>query len=370
MHLSPLGLIGRKTRTIRVAALVLALSITAAAPTWAQSSGPHPATPNEAPMPIVTAAATIREVPIYLKSIGTVFASETAVVRSKIEGRLAEIDFTEGQPVQAGDLLARLDSQPEQAKLDQLIAIRDRDQALQASTTAPKVRAHQLERSIANDEARVERARIERNATDIRAPASGVVGKPLHRVGDIIAPADKTGLVVITRIAPISVVFPLPELMLHAIPPQSIGDDQIQVRAYGKDRLHPLAEGRLVLGGDGSPHETATERLVATFPNTDHALSPGMSVDVVVRGNAKRAALTIPLAAVRQSNIGYYTYIVTGSETVHARPLILGTTTDDVVVVRDGLRPGDVVVTDGQDQLSEGSHVAIVGGPSPGPALE
>ncbi|WP_425067509.1 efflux RND transporter periplasmic adaptor subunit [Reyranella sp.] len=324
-------------------------------------------------MPVVTAAAAIREVPIYLKGIGEAVASRTTVVRSGIAGRLSEIAFTEGQPVQAGDLLARLDSRPFQAQLDQSIAIRDRDQALQAlqaSTPASKVQAHLLERSIANDEARVEQARAERNATDIRAPASGVVGRPLHRIGDIITPGDKTGLVVISRIDPISVVFTLPEMLLHTVPPQSNGHHLIRVRAYGKDRLHPLAEGRLVLGDDGNPQETRTGRLVATFPNTDRALSPGLSVDVVVRGNGSRAALTIPLAAIRQSDVGYYTYIVTESETAHVRPLILGTTSDDVVVVREGLRPGDVVVTDGQDQLSEGSHLAIVAGPSPRAALE
>lgn len=321
-------------------------------------------------MPVVTAAAAIREVPIYLKGNGEAVASRTTVVRSGIAGRLSEIDFTEGQPVQAGDLLARLDSRPFQAALDHSIAIRDRDQALQVSTPASKVQAHPLERSIASDEARVEQARAERNATDIRAPASGVVGRPLHRVGDIITPGDKTGLVVISRIAPISVVFTLPEMLLHTVPPQSNGHDLIRVRAYGKDRLHPLAEGRLVLGDDGNPQETRTGRLVATFPNTDRALSPGLSVDVVVRGNGSRAALTIPLAAIRQSDVGYYTYIVTESETAHVRPLILGTTSDDVVVVREGLRPGDVVVTDGQDQLSEGSHLAIVAGPSPRAALE
>ena len=359
MRLSPLDLIGHKTRAIDIAALLLSFAITAAGPTWAQSPGSQSATTNEAPMPVVTAAAAIREVPIYLKGIGEAVASKTTVVRSGIEGRVAEIDFTEGQPVQAGDLLARLDSQSEQAKLDQSIAIRDHDQA-----------THQRKQSIAADEARVEQARLARNATDSRAPVSGIVGKPLRRVGDIVAPADKTGLAVISQIEPISVIFTLPEMMRRRHPQQLIGDAPIRVRTYGKDRLHPLAEGRLVPGGDGSPHETGTPRFVATFPNTDHALSPGLSVEVAVRGNGTRAALTIPLAAIRQSDVGSYTYIVTGSDTAHVRPLLLGTTSDDVVVVREGLQPGDVVVTDGQDQLSEGSHLAIVGGPSPRAALE
>lgn len=315
---------GRKTGAMQVAALALACAIAMTSPTRAQVPGRQSGGPSESPMPVVTASAALRTLPVYLRSVGTAVASRTTVVRSAVGGNLTEIDFTAGQRVVAGDLLARV-------------------------------------------EPRLDGARLERDATEIRAPASGMVGGALRHVGDRVSPADETGIVTIGRTEPISVVFALPETMLRAVR-EKLLQGNLPVRAYGRDKVHALAEGHLRRGDQKSRQGADAGELVATFANTDHALTPGMRVDVRVPANATRSALAIPLAAVRRSSAGYYTYMVTRHETAHVRPLTLGIVTDDLAVVREGLWPGDVIVTDGQEQLTEGSRVAIVEGPSPRPS--
>lgn len=384
MHLSFLRPAARKIHATLIPAFAVTFLNTQTCATWAQSPVPHAGPSTEPLMPVVTAYATVHDVPIYLTSIGTTVASNTAVVRSKVQGKLTTIDFTAGQQVQAGDILARVDARSYQARLDRNISIRDRDQALLGDTVATlnldpgstsaakpssnlldtQTKIHRLTEIIRNDDARVAQDRIELGTTELLSPTSGVAGKPLHHKGDVIAPTDKTGLVVIGQIEPISVVFKLPEVISREIQ-ERLANDHVGVRLYGVDKVHPLAEGRLVHNYDETPRRKSGGELEASFPNKDHTLLPGMHVEVLVRGSAKRTALTIPLAAIQQSSAGYYAYIVTESQTAHVRPVTLGTITDGVAVVRDGLLPGDVVIIDGQDQLTEGSRVAIVAGPTP-----
>lgn len=320
MHLSTLRLTGRKIATV----LIPALSSFQAGATWAQSQGTRSDPSHEAPFPIATARATIRDVPTSLKAIGTVVASESTVVRSGIKGKLTEIDFTDHQRVQVGDLLARVDPRGHRAQLDG----------------------------------------TDLGSGELRAPTAGIAGTPLHHVGDIIAPADKAGLVAIGRVEPISVEFTLPASVLPVVQRQG-ADGPVRAWAYGDDKLHPLAEGTVVLADNGNPRRTDRGKLEAMFPNEDHVLSPGMRVEIRVRGNGDRAALTLPVSAIQRSAAGYHVYLVPEGRTAHLRPIALGTVSDGVAVVRDGLRPGDIVVTDGQYQLTEGSRVAIVEGPSP-----
>lgn len=350
MGLENLRRSGHRTGAMQVAALALACTIAVTGPGRAQSRNP-----DEWPMPVVTASATPRTVPIYLRGIGTAVASRTIVVRSGTGGELTAIDVTPGQRVQAGDLLARVDSRAAQARLDKEIALRDRDQAL----------PRQRESILKADEARVSAARADLDATYIRAPASGIVGHTVRQVGDKVRPGDETGIVTIGRTEPIAVILTPPKTIVHALRKKLI-DGSLEVKTYGHDKLTPLAEGRLLHGDEEDPQDPDKDQLVATFPNRDHALSPGMRVEVLVPAEGTRTALAIPLAAVRHSAAGYYTYLVTMSGTAHIRPLVLGDTNGEYVVVQEGLRPGDVVVTDGQDQLIEGRRVAIVVGPSPG----
>lgn len=313
MHSSTLCLAGRKMCKALATLIAPALMTFLPCATWAQS-------------PVATASAVIRDVPASLKSIGTAIASRSIVVRSGIEGELAEIDFTGHQYVQVGDLLARVESRGHRAQPDE----------------------------------------GDRGSTELRSPVSGIAGSPLRHVGDIIGPADKTGVVAIGRVEPISVEFTLPASVLPVVQQQG-AEGHVRAWAYGDDKVHPLAEGNVVLAKNGTPRKTGRGKLEATFPNEDHALLPGMRVDIRVRGNGGRAALTIPVTAVQRSANGYLVYLVTESRRAHVRPIALGAVSDDVVVVHDGLQPGDVVVTDGQDQLTEGSPVVIIEGPSPRP---
>lgn len=323
MRLSDLD-VGNRRSSIWAWAFILAVSLSAGVPALAEGPGNPTGAPSEGLLPVATASAAVRDLPIYVEAIGIAVASRTTVVRSNVEGRLTEIDFTAGQPVQTGDLLAKMNP-------------------------------------------RADRAGLERHATDLRAPASGVIGEPLRRTGDAISP--RTPLTTISRIDPIVVALSLPKAALREIR-RNPSDGRVRARAYGTDPLQPLAEGYLRTDDDDRPQEAAHRNLTAMFPNGDHALSPGMTVEVRLRGNATRPTLAIPRTAIRRSSTGYYTYMVTKSGTAHRRPLVLGNTTGNLVVVREGLRPGDVVVTDGQDELIEGSRVAIVAGPSPGKGSE
>lgn len=322
MHLSTLRPAGRRMCVALAMVAVAAFMELQTCATWAQS--PEPNSSDGAQLPVVTAIASARDVPTYLTSIGTVVASKTTVVRSGIEGELTEIDFTAGQRVQAGDLLARVNAGENPA---------------QSGVTAPV-------------------------SYELRSPASGIVGKPLHRLGDLVTPAERTGLVAIRQIDPIYVEFVLPRPALSALRRRG-ADGPVRVWAYGEDRVHPVAEGRLVLADNGSPRRAREGKLEATFSNEDHALLPGLRVKIQVRGTSDNAALTVPLSAVQRSASGYFVYLVTASRTAHIRPIALGTVTEGIAVVRDGLEPGDVVITDGQYQLTEGSRVAIVAGPQP-----
>ncbi len=313
MRSSTLCLAGRKICRALSAMIVPASMTLPPCTTWAQS-------------PVATASAAIRDVPTYLNGNGIAVASRSTVVRSGIEGELTEIDFTGHQRVQVGDLLARVEPPGRPAQPD-----------------------------TAHDD-----------LTELRSPVSGTAGQPLHQVGDVVGPADKAGVVAISRVEPIFVEFTLPARLPPVVQPRRTGG-RVRAWAYGEDPLHPLAVGHVVLAEGGRPRETDRGKLEATFPNGDLALSPGMGVEIRVRAQIDRTPLTIPLSAVQRSATGYFVYLVTEGRTAHVRPIALGSVSDDVVVVRDGLQAGDVVVVDGQDQLAEGRPVAIVEGPSPRP---
>ena len=372
----------RITARAAVAAIAWATLSACLSAAWAQAPGAQTGVSKGAAVPVVTATATRRDVPVYLKGIGTVVAYNTTAIRTQVQGELTEVLFTEGQRVQAGDLLARIDPRLYQAQLDQYIANRDRDRAhlanalanlgrysdlaskgyasLQVSDTQ-KALVDQLKAAIKADEALIEQARVTLSYTELRSPISGVTGIRLLDIGNIIHPNDVNGLVVVTQIEPISLIFTLPEFSLAEIQ-RYMAAGPLQVLAYSQDKRQLLSEGALLLVNNEIQQTTGTAQLKATFQNKDHRLWPGLLVDAWLRVNIERDALTIPVAAVQQSATGTYTYVVTGEHTVQSRPVQVGTVIDNVTVVRDGLKPGDVVVTDGQYRLTDGTRVLILEG--------
>src|SRR6476660_447740 len=254
-------------------------------------------TPPSAPLavPVVASTVTSGDVPLYLRGIGTVIAYNTVVLRSQIQGQITTITFTEGQTVKAGDTLAEIDPRPYQAQLDQMMATRDRDQAQLTNSQAnldrynqllakgdatvqladtQKAQVIQLQSAMKSDEALIEAAKVQLEYTKLASPIAGVTGVRQVDVGNIIHPTDPNGLVVVTQIEPISVIFTLPETDLPEIQ-QEMAKGPLTVLAYSHDDKIKLDEGKLVLVNNEILQTTGTIQLKADFPNTAHMLWRG-----------------------------------------------------------------------------------------------
>ena len=348
----------------------------------------HPfvaATPPSAAAPLVPVVAdrvTQHEVPIYLRGLGTVIAYNTVLVRSQIQGQITRVAFTEGQTVRAGDLLAEIDPRPYQAQLDQITATRDRDQAQLKNADANLVRylqlagkgwatpqlvdtqraqVAQLRSAIKADEALIEAARVQLGYTRLTSPIGGVTGVRQVDSGNIIHPTDPNGLVVVTQIEPISVIFTLPETDLPKIQ-QQMAKGPLSVLAYSQDDTIKLDEGKLTLLDNQILQTTGTVRLKAEFSNTMHRLWPGELINMWLLLDTRHNGLTVPASAVQQGQQGAYAYVIKPDSTVQTRPVTISEVTGGQALIDSGLAANEQVVTDGQYKLQEGSRVAILHG--------
>ena len=293
-------------------------------------------------VPVVAGAVSSHDVPIYLRGVGTVIAYNTVLVRSQIQGQITQIAFTEGQTVHAGDLLAQIDPRPYQAQLDQLTATRDRDQAQLTNAQAnlnrytqlgdkgwatPQLidtqtaQVKQLQSAIKADEALIEAANVQLGYTRLTSPIDGVTGVRQVDIGNIIHPTDPNGLVVVTQIEPISVIFTLPETDLPQIQQQQqIANGPLAVLAYSQDGTIKLDEGKLTLVDNEILQTTGSIRLKAEFPNTAHRLWPGELINVWLLLDTRHDGLTVPASAVQQGQNGSFTYVIAPDNTVQVRP--------------------------------------------------
>jgi multidrug efflux system membrane fusion protein len=329
---------------------------------------------------VSVAAATVerRDVAIELKGIGTVQAYNTVNVKPRVSGQIVEIAFTEGQRVQAGTVLAKIDPRPFAAQLHQAQAAKAKDEAQLASaeadlarisTLAPKGYATTqsldaqkavvggLRAALLGDQATIENAQLQLDWTEVTAPISGVTGIRLIDVGNMITPSDP-GVVVITQTEPISVVFTLPA---DAVTSMGVGapKDQVRVSAYGRDDVTKLADGTLALIDNEIDPATNTVRLKANFANTGGALKPGAFVNAHLLLRVLPNAVTVPAMAIKEDDKGAFTYVIGQDDTVAPRRVVLGPTSDGRAVVESGLSPGERVVTEGQYGLKPGARVAI-----------
>ena len=349
------------------------------APRFAPRQEP-PAAP--AAIPVVAAAVSRHDVPIYLRGVGTVIAYNTVQIRSQIAGQLIRIDFTEGQNVKAGDLLAEIDPSPYIAQLDQMIATRERDQAqltnalanltrydqLQAKgwataqlTETQKAQVAQLQNAVKADEALIAAARVELAYTKLTSPIAGVTGIRLIDIGNVIHPNDPTGLVVVTQLQPISVLFTLPETYLPRIQ-QQMEKGPLTVLAYSQDDRIKLDQGTLGLVDNEILQATGTIRLKAEFPNPAHRLWPGELIGVRLVLENRANGLTVPASVVQQGPQGAYAYVIDPTDTVEARPIVVAQIRGGQALIDSGLKAGEQVVVDGQYKLQPGSHVTILHG--------
>jgi multidrug efflux system membrane fusion protein len=339
-----------------------------------------PATPPA--VPVVAGVVHSHQVPIYLRGVGTVIAYNTDVVRSQIQGQLTQITFTEGQTVKEGDLLAQIDPRPYQAQLDQMMANRARDQAQLANAIAnlgrytelqskgyatpqlsdtQKAQVAQLQSAIKADEALIEQAEVQLSYTRLTSPIPGVTGVRQIDVGNIIHPTDPNGLVVVTQIEPISLIFTLPESDLPQIQAQ-MAKAPLTVLAYSQDDKTKLDEGKVLLVNNQIVQTTGTVQLKATFPNTAHMLWPGQLVNARLLIDTRKDGLTIAAPAVQQGQTGPYVYVISPDGKAQVRPVTVAEISEGQALIDSGLKANETVVIDGQYRLQQDSPVQVLHG--------
>jgi membrane fusion protein, multidrug efflux system len=333
-------------------------------------------------VPVVAGVVRSHEVPIYLRGVGTVIAYNTDIVRSQIQGQLTQITFTEGQTVKAGDLLAQIDPRPYQAQLDQMIANRARDQAQLTNAIAnlgrytellskgyatpqlsetQKAQVAQLQSAIKADEAMIEQAEVQLSYTRLTSPIPGVTGVRQIDVGNIIHPTDPNGLVVVTQVEPISLIFTLPQSELPRIQTQ-MAKGPLTVLAYSQDDKTKLDEGKLLLANNQIVQSTGTIQLKATFSNTAHLLWPGQLVNARLLIDTRKDGLTIAAPAVQQGQTGSYVYVIAPDGKAEVRPVTVAQISEGQALIDTGLKANETVVIDGQYRLQQGSLVHVLHG--------
>jgi membrane fusion protein, multidrug efflux system len=337
------------------------------------------ATPPPAPpaVPVVAGTVASGDVPIYLRGIGTVIAYNTVVVRSQIQGQITKITFIEGQTVKAGDTLAEIDPRPYQAQLDQIVANRDRDQAQLTNSLAnldrynqllakgdatvqladtQQAQVTQLQSAVKSDQALIEAAKVQLEYTKLTSPIAGVTGVRQVDMGNIIHPTDPNGLVVVTQIEPISVIFTLPETDLPEIQ-QEMAKGPLTVLAYSHDDKIKLDEGKLALVNNEILQTTGTIQLKADFPNAAHMLWPGELINARLLLETRHNGLSIASSAVQQGPNGAYVYVIGPDHTVHMRPVTVAQISGGQALIDSGLKANENVVLEGQYRLQPGSLV-------------
>ena len=331
-------------------------------------------------VPVTAAKVQQHDVPIVLEGLGTVTPLNTATIRTQVQGTLESVDFIEGQEVKPGNVLARIDPRVYEAQVDQAEAALARDQASLKNAKTNLARTQPLadrgfatqqlldtqnsqvaqgEGTVALDKAALEAAQTQLSYTTITAPFDGVTGIRHIDPGNIVQPSDATGLVVLTQLQPIGVIFTLPSSDIPAVQ-KAIASGAASVDAYDAQNKQKLDHGSLMLIDNQVDISTGTVRLKASFPNTKKNLWPGSFVNIHLTIAIRRNALTVPLTAVQQGPNGAFVYLVGPNQVVSAHNVTAGQSRVGQVLIEDGLAPNETVVTAGQYRLNPGTTVEIV----------
>jgi multidrug efflux system membrane fusion protein len=332
------------------------------------------------PVPITAAPARTADVDVYLTGLGTVTPLATVTVRSRVDGQLMRVLFREGELVKAGELLAEIDPRPFQVQVTQAEGQLAKDQALlknaiidleryrtlfqqdsiakqQLDTQAALVR--QYEGTIKADQGQVASARLQLTYSRVTAPLTGRIGLRQVDVGNIVRSSDTNGLVVITQLQPISVIFTIAEDNVATVMRRLKAGDKLPVDSWDRAEKTKLAAGVLLTVDNQIDPATGTVKLRAQFANDDFALFPNQFVNARMLVDTVRGATVVPNAAVQRGNQGTFVYVVNSDNTVAVRVVKLGVVQGEVVAVENGISPGERVVTDGADRLREGARVQI-----------
>jgi membrane fusion protein, multidrug efflux system len=342
------------------------------------------AAPAPPAVPVVAVPVAQHDVPIYLSGVGTVIAYNTDVVRAQIQGQIISINFTEGQTEHAGDLLAQIDPRPYQALLDQYTGNLERDQAqltnAQANLTryttlgdkgwatpqlveTQKAQVGQLQAAIKADQALIDSAKVELSYTRLTSPIDGVVGIRQIDIGNIISPSTANGLVVVTQLDPISLIFTLPETVLPQIQQQQQKTKTaLAVLAYTQDDKMMLDQGVLGLVNNEILQTTGSIQLKANFSNKSRRLWPGQLVNARLLVDTRHNGLTVPAGVVQQGPNGPYAYVIDPDNTVSVHPVKVAQISDGQALIDSGLKANEQVVADGQYKLQPGAHVRLLHG--------
>jgi len=373
----------RKSRSRWPFGLALILLIAAVLGWWLYQRSPQPTQTTRPPAPptsVVAAAADKGDINITLNGLGTVTSLATVTIRSQISGYLTRVAFEEGQNVAQGDLLAEIDSRPYEAALQQMEGQLARDRALlegakvdlaryQRLTATKAIPQQQLdtqqalvkqyEGQVAADEGQVNTAKTNLAYTRITAPVSGRIGLRQVDPGNYVTAGDQNGLVVITQLKPISVIFTTPEDNLPTILARLRAGATLPVTAFDRSGTLQLAKGELKTVDNQVDTTTGTLKLRAQFPNDDESLFPNQFVNVQLLVDTLQNTTVLPTAAIQRGSPGTFVYLVNSNNTVSVRVVSLGPSDGDRVAVKSGLAPGDKVVVDGADKLRDGARIAI-----------
>jgi multidrug efflux system membrane fusion protein len=329
-------------------------------------------------IPVLTTRVAQRDVPVWREGLGNVSAFYTVTVKTQVDGRVDKVLFTEGQHVNKGDALVQIDARPFAIQLESAQAALARDAANSKNArvnleryktlsqqnliavqqmTDQQSSVDQLDAQIRSDQALIDTARLNLDYARIVSPIDGVTGVRLVDPGNVVHSADATGLVVVTQLDPIAVLFTLPEDDLPAVQ-EAMAKGSLVVEAFSRNGDKSLGQGKLSLIDNQINQATATMRLKAIFPNPQSSLWPNQFVKARLRLTTRTKAIVVPAAVVQHGPQGTFAYVVGADSTVTMRPVTVDAIQGDLAIVSKGLAPGDEVVTEGQAQLRPGARVS------------